>query len=704
MLLYLFRVLVLYAGVFLLFGNSYIFADEAFSDSSSIPYTTLKKIVVTANKNDRLMESSQSLVIINSEKWVGTSKSIADVIAEQAGIQTRKYGGTGSFQTVSIRGMQGLNVLVLLDGIPLNSAMGGAVDLSIINPNRVGSIKIYKGITPSYFGGNSIGGVISLKSKSKNKKNMSVSSSFGAYGYKSTSVSAGNNFGKTLNVNMLADYTHSNNNWSYLDRNNTPYNKNDDVFRTVKNHKYNAYNAMLQTGLNVAGGGLLNTSVALSTSSQGIPADEGRVNRTAKYDKNMIDITSKYEKDGLLVIPQVGLLYKEENNFWTNLDQSMGVSLGSLTNSDSSYGKTDFVLRTAYVALRSKLLSTERVGVNTFLNFQHSDVESRTYAMGNIYGDWPGATQKINFATDVNYSIPIKSFKLGAVIGASTTVLRDKTQGGKSEISLITVPARDTIDVSWAVNGGVNARYKKLSTFFFNAGRYSRLPSLRERYGTKGRVKPNPNLKEETGIQIEIGHKLSDNGFFVETVFFYTEKNDGIFFLSDGNMSMPVNVGGARNYGLEWTFSGSVLKRVNTAIKGVWQKTQNRSHVNNWYLNKMPNEPELSLLGEIVFCPFYGAKIKYWADFKSPFYRDFGNTEGQLVPEQSQNNKIINGLLFHNIMAEWRMLKYLKCRVSARNISNISMRYEEVTQTIEGGYSWVLYPSNEWNVFLVYSF
>jgi outer membrane cobalamin receptor len=82
----------------------------------------------------RRYESNRSVLIIGPQEGLGTNKSVADAIAEHTGIQTRKYGGMGSFQTISIRGVKGSEILVLLDGVPLNSAMGGAVDLGAINP------------------------------------------------------------------------------------------------------------------------------------------------------------------------------------------------------------------------------------------------------------------------------------------------------------------------------------------------------------------------------------------------------------------------------------------------------------------------------------------------------------------------------------------------------------------------------------------
>ncbi len=214
--------------------------------SNTAGIATLEKMVVTASWRQRLLESSQSLAIIKPDEWVGTNKSIADVVAEQTGVQTRRYGGTGSFQTVSIRGVQGNEVLVLLDGIPLNSAMGGAVDLGAISTDRIGEIEVYKGITPGEYGGNALGGLINLKSKTAMKaQSISAQTAFGAYGYQKYGIETNNIFSGRYRVFGSLDYVKSENNWPYLDRNKTPYNAADDAVKKVENNQYDLIEARI---------------------------------------------------------------------------------------------------------------------------------------------------------------------------------------------------------------------------------------------------------------------------------------------------------------------------------------------------------------------------------------------------------------------------------------------------------------------------
>ena len=58
-----------------------------------------------------------------------TTESLAELLAEAAGVHVTQYGGLGAFSTVSLRGSSPGQVTILLDGVPLTSAAHGVVKL-----------------------------------------------------------------------------------------------------------------------------------------------------------------------------------------------------------------------------------------------------------------------------------------------------------------------------------------------------------------------------------------------------------------------------------------------------------------------------------------------------------------------------------------------------------------------------------------------
>lgn len=123
-------------------------------------------------------------ILIEENKNAGDD--LAEIIGRQPGVIYQKDGATGSRSTVSIRGVDSKKVLVFLDGVPLNSSMGEAVDLSKINPESIEAVEIYKGYIPAKFGGNGFGGVINIRKKScvEDGKNVELSGVFGSFGEK----------------------------------------------------------------------------------------------------------------------------------------------------------------------------------------------------------------------------------------------------------------------------------------------------------------------------------------------------------------------------------------------------------------------------------------------------------------------------------------------------------------------------------------
>jgi len=662
-------------------------------------------IIVTAGKKWRLLETPQSYSIITSEDWKGTNINIADLIAEQTGVQTRRYGGTGSFQSVSIRGIEGDKVLVLLDGIPLNSIMGEVFDLSLIDLNRLEEIELYKGITPAQFGGNSIGGVINLKSKSNLKTNTFNSfASIGAYGYKKIGIENLNFIYEKLKIFSSLTYIESKNNWPYLDRNNTPYNTTDDKIKELENHGYNFFEVRLHPSFYLKDNRIIYSAISYTNSDVGIPAVEGLENKTAKHGKKLILLNFRIPKnisakENLVnFTPEFGFANLKDNIFWTSLDQSMGTNHGTISILPNSYGETNSDLYILSFSGITDLNFKKDLSAQASILAKHSQIKTWSNVVGFPQGDWPGNSQEISISSQIRYSLVLNLATTGICAGASIKGIRSATEGGENKVIEITVPKQDTFEFPWSVNGGINYTFKDKITAFINAARYSKIPDLREKYGQNGLILPNPALMQETGIAIEGGVKVSDKKYYAEAVLFRNQTKNEIVMLSDGIMIKPVNLASALTYGLEFLFSIQPANLMKLETRNTFQNSINCAHLYNYYGKKMPNQPMVSSVNIISFFLPYNITAKYWLDFKSPFFRDFANT--LRVPEDED----LVGSFFHNALLCWNINKKFEISFSVRNFTNTSLRYEELIKSYESGYSWILYPKNEWCITVKYSF
>ncbi len=92
------------------------------------------------------------------------ARTAADALAGRAGLVVRRRGATGP-ETVSIRGSSPDQVLVLLDGAPINDPVTGAADLSTIAASQIESITVLKGSQSAVYGPGAQAGVVLIASR-----------------------------------------------------------------------------------------------------------------------------------------------------------------------------------------------------------------------------------------------------------------------------------------------------------------------------------------------------------------------------------------------------------------------------------------------------------------------------------------------------------------------------------------------------------
>jgi iron complex outermembrane receptor protein len=103
--------------------------------------------------------------VIEARDYDDRFESVADLLDHTAGVRVRRYGPLGSSSTASIRGSKPEQVLVLLDGVRLNSAQRGAVDLSTLPLRTIGRIEVIRGGGASRYGSGAVGGVILITTR-----------------------------------------------------------------------------------------------------------------------------------------------------------------------------------------------------------------------------------------------------------------------------------------------------------------------------------------------------------------------------------------------------------------------------------------------------------------------------------------------------------------------------------------------------------
>jgi vitamin B12 transporter len=122
----------------------------------------------------------------------GEHMRLDQILSQSVGVQVRNFGGAGDRAEVSIRGSTASQVVVLLDGVRVNSELTGAVDLSSFPVELLERIEIVRGGGSTEYGSGAMGGVINLITRRpKAEPQASFSFSGGSFGTWDGSISGG---------------------------------------------------------------------------------------------------------------------------------------------------------------------------------------------------------------------------------------------------------------------------------------------------------------------------------------------------------------------------------------------------------------------------------------------------------------------------------------------------------------------------------
>ncbi len=98
---------------------------------------------------------------------------LGQALSPVAGVRVTGLGD-GASQVVSIRGYRADRVAVMLDGRPLNSAQGGAVDLYALDPDGLERIEVSRGSVGAQYGFYALGGAVNLVRRQDRETNASL--------------------------------------------------------------------------------------------------------------------------------------------------------------------------------------------------------------------------------------------------------------------------------------------------------------------------------------------------------------------------------------------------------------------------------------------------------------------------------------------------------------------------------------------------
>ncbi|HVI99394.1 MAG TPA: TonB-dependent receptor [Sphingomonas sp.] len=127
---------------------------------------TADPIVVTAAGAPQAADETGDAITVVTRDDLETRQtvSIADYLATTPGIGVTRSGGPGTVTSLSIRGAEATQTLVLIDGVRVNdpSSPGGAFDFGSLLSGAVEHVEVLRGANSVPWGSQAIGGVVNI--------------------------------------------------------------------------------------------------------------------------------------------------------------------------------------------------------------------------------------------------------------------------------------------------------------------------------------------------------------------------------------------------------------------------------------------------------------------------------------------------------------------------------------------------------------
>ncbi len=188
------------------------------TDSNANLDVELDKIVVTPS---RIQESSGNIsrkvdVITSKDIESSSAKDLSEVLTQITSVNMINYGGLGAQKTIRMRGSTEKQVLILVDGRPINSPRSGDVELSTVPLENIERIEVLRGPASSLYGSSAMGGVVNIITKQPPHQGQKTefSSSFGTFRTYQEYLSHGvrfKDFGYQINTSYQSSEGHRDN-------------------------------------------------------------------------------------------------------------------------------------------------------------------------------------------------------------------------------------------------------------------------------------------------------------------------------------------------------------------------------------------------------------------------------------------------------------------------------------------------------------
>jgi iron complex outermembrane receptor protein len=529
-------------------------------------------------------DDAASSSVITAARTPRSAEDLPQLLAELPGVSVTRMGGLGSLATLSLRGSSANQVEVYFDGVPLSAASGGGVDVGLIPVVDLGSVEVYRGMSPIAFGASAIGGIVSLSSTAATDSGVRAYAGGGSFGTEFAGAQArwaGKNLRALASVNALG--------WTgdfpYRNDNATPFNASDDSITRRQNNALRQIDGLAHVVGLLPGSRQMWGTVSFLHRDQGEPP-EGSVNaRGASLGTDRLLATAAYDSNDDLGPGSSWRAQIYNVTTWQRLDDLNG-DLGAPAQTrdlSTSSGATITGVKPLAGWLKLSLVADGR-----YERFDPSSVlPGATSIPPGSRVDGAGGVEARMVTQTLRLAV-IPSLRLETAKDTLTSPARYRLSGVDTQPATYWLPNARLALVQWA---------SEQVTLRANLGRYGRLPSLTERYGNTGLLLGTPNLVPESGTNADVGANWTRQGerlrLSLDGALFAVWARNLIHFLMAGPYWRPENVGLARILGAETSATVDWRRRFRFFGQTTFTDARDQEDVSGSYGKQLSFRPRL---------------------------------------------------------------------------------------------------------------
>ncbi len=534
-------------------------------------------------------DDAASASVITSDRTVRSGESLPQLLSELPGVSITRLGASGSTAMVSVRGSTPNQVQIYVDGVPLQMASGGAVDLGLIPIADSDRIEVYRGASPIGFGSSAIGGIVSLTTSMPDVSGGAAELGVGSFGTRFGGGHAGF-AGSLVKVVASVHLLETAGDFPYVNDNGTAFRNNDDVTLRRQNNALSQTDGVLRAAFALPGRRSLLASASYLLREQGLPAAGAVTSWQASFGMRRLIASAAYQGQddlgpgGRVHAQAYAVLGQQRFR-----DELHEISLAPTATRD----RTDTFGTTA----RATYAFGAWLKTSAMLDARHESFRP----FDELAATPSGAPATRDFAAAGIESDLWSQRRDASLISALRVEFAHDEIGGRDAFgnqALVTRPSNYVVPVARL---GAIGHVTDVAVLRANAGRYARLPTMLERYGNTGRIVGNPTLQPESGVTADLGSRLTLGGpkanLTIDAALFGARVDRLIQFQRGAYQMRAANIGRARIWGAELSLQLNAGRHARLVTQGTFTDARDTSGTSGRDGRQLPLRPRLRLYG-----------------------------------------------------------------------------------------------------------